>query len=97
MGDLDVRVGDDGQCWIEGRLEWCPPWSHVRLDSPSLVTAATEPPAGCDAVQLWSYIDEEAGLVRARVFAPRFGVREDEACGSASQVLCAQLDPIPFS
>jgi predicted PhzF superfamily epimerase YddE/YHI9 len=92
VGDVAVCVGDDGLCWIEGRPEWCPPWQHVRLSSPEAVAAATSPPTGCDAVQVWAFMNEETGLVRARVFAPRFGVREDEACGSASQLLCAHLD-----
>ena len=71
VGDVAVCVGDDGLCWIEGRPEWCPPWQHVRLSSPEAVAAATSPPTGCDAVQVWAFMDEETGLVRARVFAPR--------------------------
>jgi predicted PhzF superfamily epimerase YddE/YHI9 len=31
-------------------------------------------------------------VIRARVFASRFGVPEDEACGSATLLLCARLD-----
>ncbi|MDA8047780.1 MAG: PhzF family phenazine biosynthesis protein [Actinomycetota bacterium] len=91
VGDVPTSMGATGMCWIEGQPEWCPPWQHVRLRSPAAVATATGPPPGHDAVQVWAFIDEQIGLVRARVFAPRFGVREDEACGSASQLLSARL------
>jgi predicted PhzF superfamily epimerase YddE/YHI9 len=55
------------------------------------VERATEAPPGHDHVQVWGFEDESAGIVRARVFAPRFGVAEDEACGSASMLLAARL------
>jgi predicted PhzF superfamily epimerase YddE/YHI9 len=52
----------------------------------------TEPPhPDQDADQFWAWIDEQAGTVRARVFAARYGVPQDEACGSASMLLAAQL------
>jgi len=67
-----------------------------RLEPPPRVfprpgCSAKEAPGGYDAVQLWAFEDEPAGVVRARVFAPRFGVTEDEACGSASMLLAAKL------
>jgi predicted PhzF superfamily epimerase YddE/YHI9 len=89
-GEADAWL-QDGLSWVRGRPEWCPPWSHVHLASSADVAAAVSAPPGHDAVQVWSYSDEAAGRVRARVFAARFGVHEDEACGSASQLLCAQL------
>jgi predicted PhzF superfamily epimerase YddE/YHI9 len=52
----------------------------------------TEPPhPDQDADQFWAWIDEHAGTVRGRVFAARYGVPQDEACGSASMLLAAQL------
>jgi predicted PhzF superfamily epimerase YddE/YHI9 len=44
-----------------------------------------------DADQFWAWIDQQAGIVRARVFAARYGVPQDEACGSASMLLAARL------
>lgn len=35
--------------------------------------------------------DETRGRIRARVFAPDFGIAEDPATGSASMTLCAAL------
>jgi predicted PhzF superfamily epimerase YddE/YHI9 len=80
-----------GLTWVSARTAWCPSWRHVRLDQASDITSLTGPPQGHDAVQVWAFEDEEAGVIRARVFAGRFGVREDEACGSATQLLCARL------
>jgi predicted PhzF superfamily epimerase YddE/YHI9 len=40
---------------------------------------------------LGAWIDQQAGTVRARVFAARYGVPQDEACGSASMLLAAHL------
>ncbi|WP_207222876.1 hypothetical protein [Herbihabitans rhizosphaerae] len=40
-------------------------------------------PAG-EPVQVWAWLDERAGMVRARQFAPSEGKPDDEACGSAS-------------
>jgi predicted PhzF superfamily epimerase YddE/YHI9 len=88
----DVLTWTEGDLvWVRGKLEWCPPWDHVEATSAAEVAAATTAPPGSDAVQLWAFEDEAAGLVRARVFADRFGVAEDEACGSASQLLAAKI------
>lgn len=96
-GTLRPPAGDV-PCWREGDATWirahpdtCPPWSHVALPGPAAVEALTGPPDGHDFVQLWAFDDETTGTVRARVFAPRVGVAEDEACGSASILLAAQL------
>ena len=40
---------------------------------------------------VWAWIDEEAGLVRARCFVSEVGIAEDEATGSAALPLCAEL------
>lgn len=78
---------EGGATWVRARPEWAPPWEQVRLDAAERVAALTAAPDGHDFVQLWAWQDEEAGTVRARVFAPRVGVAEDEACGSASLLL----------
>lgn len=77
--------------WIAGRTEWAPPWASVQFETPAEVDALTGPPDGHDFVQTWAWADEENGRVRARVFAPRVDIPEDEACGSASLLLAARL------
>ena len=49
------------------------------------------PPDGHDLVGVWAWQDREAGVVRARVFAPRVGVEEDEATGAHAVRLAARL------
>jgi predicted PhzF superfamily epimerase YddE/YHI9 len=77
--------------WIRAALRFTPPWWHERLPSVEDVERLTLPSPDLDAVQFWAWIDEGKGVVRARVFASRYGVEEDEACGSSSMRLAAAL------
>jgi predicted PhzF superfamily epimerase YddE/YHI9 len=80
------------QVWVRGPLRGTPPWWHERLASAEEVAELRGRLAeDQDATQLWAWEDEPAGRVRARVFAERFAIREDEACGSASMRLAAAL------
>lgn len=76
--------------WITARPEFCPPWELRREQTPADVDRLAVPASG--HVMHWAYADEAAGRIRARVFAPDFGVAEDPATGSAAIVLCAALD-----
>jgi predicted PhzF superfamily epimerase YddE/YHI9 len=89
-GEAAVRY-DDGDAFVAGRPEWGPPWELERLPTPADVEALDGPPAGHDLVSAWAWLDEAAGVVRARVFGPSVGVDEDEATGSAAVRLCAAL------
>jgi predicted PhzF superfamily epimerase YddE/YHI9 len=75
---------------VRARAEWCPRFDRVQLDAPAEVDAFAAPASG--SVQVWAWSDEPSGAIRARVFAPDFGVREDPATGSAAVALCAALD-----
>ena len=82
----------DDQVWIRAPLAAAPPWRLNHLPDATAVDATTGPPRPeQDADQFWAWIDQRAGTVRARVFAARYGVPEDEACGSASMLLAAHL------
>jgi predicted PhzF superfamily epimerase YddE/YHI9 len=83
--------GEDGLTFIAGRPEWAPPFEFAQLASPADVDALEGPPGGHDLIGAWAFLDEPAGLVRARVFPLRFGIPEDEATGAAAVRLCAQL------
>jgi predicted PhzF superfamily epimerase YddE/YHI9 len=76
--------------WIRARLEWCATWTHLQLESVVAVDSATGAPEGHDHMQIWAFENEQAASARV-VFAPRFGVSDDEACGSASMMLAASL------
>ncbi len=89
-GEVGVRF--DGELTaISGRPEWGPPFELLQLGSPAEIDALERVPDGYGLVDVWAWIDEEAGLVRSRVFVPEAGVPEDEATGSAAMRLCALL------
>jgi predicted PhzF superfamily epimerase YddE/YHI9 len=88
-GELPVsREGEN--VYVGARPEWGPPHELVQLASPEEVDALDGPPDGHDLVAMWAWIDEGAGIMRARVFPVRIGIAEDEATGSAATKLCAQ-------
>jgi predicted PhzF superfamily epimerase YddE/YHI9 len=92
-GAVPTWTEADGAVWIRGLLAATPPWTHERLATAQQVADLTGPldPGTQDATQIWAWLDEPGGLVRARLFAGRYGVAEDEACGSASLRLTAAL------
>ena len=75
----------DGITWIRARIADAPPWRFVQLATPAEVEALSVPPAPeYDQHEFWAWIDEPSGHLRARVFAARYGVAEDEATGSGA-------------
>lgn len=83
---------DGPMTWVTGSLAGTPPWWHERLAAVADVEALDGPQRPeQDLTQLWAWEDEAAGTVRARVFAGRLDIAEDEACGSASMRLAAAL------
>lgn len=88
----DVGVRRDGELtWVSARPEWAPHFDHVELGSPEDVEALDGPPGGMGWVGLWAWIDEPAGIIRKRVFAPEAGIPEDEATGAAAMLQVAEL------
>jgi predicted PhzF superfamily epimerase YddE/YHI9 len=90
-GAVSTWISAD-RVWIRAPLAAAPFWRLNHVADATAVDVMTEPPHhGQDADQFWAWIDRQAGTVRARVFAARYGVPEDEACGSASMLLAAHL------
>jgi predicted PhzF superfamily epimerase YddE/YHI9 len=89
-GVLRVRL-EGALAFVAGPPEWSPPFEYRHLDSPAAVGALDADAMGHESVYVWAWIDESAGIVRARSFAPDAGIPEDEATGSAALALCAQL------
>jgi predicted PhzF superfamily epimerase YddE/YHI9 len=88
------RVGvrrEDGMTFIEADPDWAPISEYVHLPHPAQVSALTEAPIDAGDVYAWAWIDEAAGTIRARCFAPAVGISEDEATGSAVLALSARL------
>jgi predicted PhzF superfamily epimerase YddE/YHI9 len=90
-GVVPTWVDGDGVTWIRGRAEWAPEMTLRQLDGPGAVDALAGAPDGLGFVDCWAWEDEAAGRVRARVFAPRFGIAEDEATGAAAVRLVSRL------
>ena len=87
-----ARVRADGDLtWISADVDWAPEFELERLDSPGEVDAV-DPDAYTEGMHyVWAWLDEEAGRVRTRMFAPGLGIRTDEATGSAAIRLTAAL------
>lgn len=90
-GDVPTWADPDGRVWIRGRAEWAPQMQIRAFDSPAAVDALDGAPDGADFLDAWAWVDEAAGVVRCRVFAPRYGIVEDEATGAAAVRLVTQL------
>lgn len=89
-GELAIRIDAD-LTFVLARPDWGPAFEYVQLPSAAAVDAIEAPPRHADPVEAWAWLDEGAGLVRARVFLPGLGVAEDEATGSAAVGLCARV------
>ena len=89
-GEVPARV-EGNTAFVAARPEWAPDFDFARLGSPAEVDALPGPPGGMDLVGAWAWLDEDAGIVRERVFPPRLGIEEDEATGAAAVRLAALL------
>jgi predicted PhzF superfamily epimerase YddE/YHI9 len=90
-GEVPTYLDGDGVTWIRGRAEWAPQMSFRQLADAGQVEALAGAPEGLGFVDCWAWEDEAAGRVRARVFAPAFGIEEDEATGAAAVRLVSRL------
>ena len=82
--NVDTWV-EDGVTWIRARIADAPPWQFVQLETPDEVEALAAPPGPeYDLHEFWAWQDESRGRIRARVFASRYGIVEDEATGSGA-------------
>jgi predicted PhzF superfamily epimerase YddE/YHI9 len=76
--------------WIRARPEWAPEMEFREYGSVAEVEALEGAPDGLGFAYCWAWIDQAAGILRARVFVPSQGIHEDEATGSAALRVCAQ-------
>ncbi len=88
-----VRARRDGDLgWISARPDWVPPRTLRQHASAAEVVALDVPEPG-EWIYAWAWLDEPAGLIRARAFPGRGdGIDEDEATGAAAIALTDQLD-----
>lgn len=85
-GDVEVRYGDPST-WVAARAEWVHDFARRQLNDPAEVDGFTPPPMGEPGVYIWAWLDEPAGILRARYFPTDLGIMEDEATGAAAVVM----------
>ncbi|HET9162878.1 MAG TPA: PhzF family phenazine biosynthesis protein [Solirubrobacterales bacterium] len=88
-GEVGVRnEGEDA--YVVARPEWAPRFEYRQLTTPAEIRDVD--PAAVDVnTYAWAWVDEDAGTIRARCFAPELGIAEDDATGSAAIALCTRL------
>lgn len=91
-GDVVTWADGDGRMWIRGHADWAPPLELQQMDSAADVEAIAAADNELPFVDAWAWLDEAAGVVRSRVFAPGVGIAEDEATGAAAVRLVTRLD-----
>jgi predicted PhzF superfamily epimerase YddE/YHI9 len=80
----EIPTWSEGELtWIRGRPEWATLYELRRLE-PVTAVEAFAVPGGDAMVAVWSWEDEPAGRLRARVFPNGIGIEEDEATGAAA-------------
>ena len=82
---------DEERTWIRARADWVHEFRREQLATPTDVDAFEPPVLGTPGIYVWSWIDEPAGIIRARYFATDFGIAEDEATGAAAIVMGDRL------
>ena len=88
----EVPTWQEGELrWIRARPDWAPQMELRQYPSAARVEGLDGPPDALDFADCWAWIDEDAGIVRSRVFPLREGIPEDEATGAAALRLCAFL------
>lgn len=81
----EVPTWEEGELrWIRARPEWAPRMELREYGSAAEVEALGGPPDDLGFVDCWAWIDEEAGVLRSRVFVLDEGIPEDEATGAAA-------------
>ena len=88
----EIPTWADGELrWIRARAELAPEMELRRYGSPEEVNGLDGAPDGLGFADCWAWIDEQAGVVRSRVFAESEGIPEDEATGAAALRLAAEI------
>jgi predicted PhzF superfamily epimerase YddE/YHI9 len=82
-GDVPFRH-DAERTWIRARPEWVHQFRREQLPTAAAVGAFVGPALGEPGIYVWAWLDEAAGIVRARYFPTDFLIAEDEATGAAA-------------
>jgi predicted PhzF superfamily epimerase YddE/YHI9 len=84
----EVPIWQDGPLsWIRARPAWVHPIERIQYGTPAAVDALAGLQGAGGSTYTWAWIDEAAGILRARYFVPALGIGEDEATGAAAVVM----------
>jgi predicted PhzF superfamily epimerase YddE/YHI9 len=89
-GEIAV-IREDGLTSVRAHSTWGTPFDWYQLESAAAVLAASPATYTADHTYIWSWLDESAGTIRSRMFAPGIGIPEDEATGAAAVQLTGRL------
>lgn len=79
--------------FVEADLSILPNWNFKEYKTPEEVEKITVQEAlTLEHCLVWSWIDKEKGVIRARTFASDWGIPEDEANGSGAMKLASILN-----
>ncbi|MBY6366358.1 PhzF family phenazine biosynthesis protein [Rhodococcoides corynebacterioides] len=89
-GPFAVRIDGD-EVSVRARADWAPEFAIEQLPTVDDVLAV-DPTRYTDGHHyLWAWVDQSAGRIRSRMFAPDMGIAEDEATGAAALRITAHL------
>lgn len=90
----NIAVSQDGELtWVRASLTTMPPWQHKQLKNAEEVESITlKETESWEHAMVWAWANETKGLVRARTFAPDWGIPEAQGNGSGSMMLAALVD-----
>lgn len=89
-GEVPTWV-EQGLTWIRAAGSALLSFELLELATPAAVEAHPGAEYGEQMLMVWSWIEERAGHLRARVFPTAAGIAEDEATGAAALRLAATL------
>ena len=90
--EISTRQDKDIQ-WIQAPSSLLPPWNYEqKVDAAAVEGIALAETNKILHLFVWAWIDEAAGQVRARTFAPDWGIDEDQGNGSGSMGLALMLN-----
>ena len=93
QGNVIPVVEAQSMLWITGDMSTFPEWNIVSLDSVSeLLRLEPSYKKSLQHTLLWSWQDQDNGIVRARTFATDWLIPEVEANGSGCMILAKTLN-----
>lgn len=93
-GEELVKIKEEDKVvYITAPLSIMPNWNYEELPSVNEVESLSKNEVLSKLhTVVWAYINKESGLIRARTFAPDWGIPEDQANGSGSMLLASKLN-----